>query len=412
MRRAARVLVLVGSLFCGQRTLAAPIRLTIDDAVARATTANLELNAARKDLDVAAANVTRSKAWLPANPFLSAGSQHTSQSGLGPNYILYLSQELEVGGQRQRRIDAATEGTEKAAWDVKSVEATLAANVKVAFIHALIAADRVVLAHQGLDAAVQISSTLAQEDRLADQCRFDFNAAKIQESRARRDLVAAERTRDSALGTLRRLLGLPIDQEIELAGAPQTNATALPPDAELLERALHQRADLLALRQAVRRSEAQLALTRRQAIPNVTLSASYSRFEGETLAGGDIGVPLPIFQRKAGDVQEAIAERERAALQVQNLEHTITQEVIDARRACADAASDMQTFARDTIPKGEENLQIERRLAAKGDAAVADLIGVQIDLLTARGEQLDALQTYNESLIELERVTGGSIESR
>lgn len=412
MRRGAWVLVLVGSVFCGQRTLAAPIRLTIDDAVARATTANLELNAARKDLDVAAASLTRSKAWLPANPFFSAGSQHTSQSGLGPNYILYLSQELEVGGQRTRRIDAATEGTEKAMWDVKMAEGNLAANVKVAFVRALIAADRVVLAHQGLDTAVQVSSTLAQEQRVADQCHFDLNAAKIQESRARRDLGTAERTRDSALGTLRRLLELPIDQEIELAGAPQTSTTALPPDAELLERALHQRADLLALRQAVGRSEAQLALTQRQAIPNVTLSATYSRFEGDTLAGGDIGVSLPIFQRKAGDVQEAIAERERAALEVQNLERAITQQVIDARRACTDAAADMQTFTRDIIPKSEENLQIERRLTAKGDAGVADLIGVQIDLLTARGEHLDALQTYNESLIELERVTGGSIEPR
>jgi outer membrane protein TolC len=128
--------------------------------------------------------------------------------------------------------------------------------------------------------------------------------------------------------------------------------------------------------------------------------------------GGDVGIALPIFHRKVGDVQEVVAERERAALEVQSLERTIAQEVLDARRSCADAAVDLQTFQGDIIPRNQENFEIGRRLTAQGGATVAELIGVQTDLLSAQSDYLDALQTYNESLIELERVIGGSLDAR
>src|SRR5437660_1453236 len=63
-----------------------PLRLTVDDAVARALAANLDLAVSRRDVDIARANLQRSRALMPSNPFLSAGAQKTSQSGVGPNY--------------------------------------------------------------------------------------------------------------------------------------------------------------------------------------------------------------------------------------------------------------------------------------------------------------------------------------
>jgi len=66
-------------------------------------------------------------------------------------------------------------------------------------------------------------------------------------------------------------------------------------------------------------------------------------------------------------------------------------------------------WVRVIVPRIEENLQLEGRVRDRGDATLADLIGVQVDVFTARRERLDAVEAYNTSLIELERIVGGEL---
>src|SRR5262249_17853454 len=134
-----------------------------------------------------------------------------------------------------------------------------------------------------------------------------------------------------------------------------------------------------------------------------------SRFEGDTLAGGDIGVPIPIFHDKAAEVHEATAERGRLGLQVQNQEATIEKEVREALRASTVAAGDLLEQQREIVPKSEENLRIQQRLQERGQISATDVVGAQVDLYTARREYLEAVENYNKSLIELERVVGGNL---
>jgi len=389
---------------------AEPLRLTMEECVSRAVAASLDLSASHKDIDVAQAALERSRAWMPGNPFFSGGAQHSN--AFGPNYVFLLSQEIEIGGQRAKRIAAATEGVEKATWEQKAAEQTLIATVKTAFIQALVSADRVTVAQQGVDTASELANELAQGTHLSEAQRLDLNVARIQESRARRELVIARCGHDAAVTTLRRFLGLPHEQEIHLLGTPRTQVQQLPPSPQLIDQALRQRPDLAAMHHDLQRADLQLGVTKREAIPNLTLSGTVSRFEGETLAGGDVGLPIPVFQRKAGDIQEAAAERSRTRLQTERLEQTIAQEVADARRACVDAGEDLQTQQGDIVPKSEENVQLERRQYERGAVTSSDLIGLQIDLLTARRDYLDAVETYNASLIDLERLIGGTIETQ
>ena len=386
---------------------AAPLQLSIEEAVARARTASVDLNSTRKDLDVATTNLERSHAWLPSNPYFSSGAQSTTQSGVGPNYFFLLSQQFEVAGQRGVRMAAAQAGVEKAAAETQNADLVLMATVKTTFIQAQVNAQRVDLARQGLEAAHRLSSELSERRVTTEMQRLDLNVALIQESRARRDLSSAERARETSFNSLRRLVGVAPDQELSLSGAPQSSVRPAPPLAELLDRALRQRPDLVALQHAVKNAELQLDLTKREGIPNVTVSGTVSRFEGDTLAGGDVSVPVPIFQSNAPNVHDALAERQHAGFEAQQLESTIQEEVRDARAAFVDAGTDLETLQRDILPKSEENFEIEQRQFERGTIGVSDLVGIQIDLITARRDYLDAIEGYNEALITLERVVGG-----
>jgi outer membrane protein, heavy metal efflux system len=400
-------ILLLATQVSAQDAKPAPLRLTIDDAVARALAGSWELHANRRDVDVAQANLERSRALMPSNPFVSGGGQHTSHSG--SNYVFLLSQEIEVGGQRRQRMTAAAEGVEKANWELKGAERTVAATVKTAFVQALIDRERVAVSRQGVVLAAQLASEIDQRAHTSDAQRIELNVAQIEEIRTRRDLVVAERARDASLDHLRRMVGLGSEQEVELAGAPESHVRDLPPVPDLVAKALRQRPDLTALQHDIQRTDAQLALSKREGIPNITVSSIVQRFEGDTLIGGDVGVPIPLFQTKAADVHEAVAERTRAGFQAQRLEQTIAEEVADARRACVDAGEDLRSHQQDIIPKSEENAELERALYERGAVGVAELVGIEIDLLTARRDSLDALQSYNDALIELERAVGGSL---
>ena len=409
-RHVAAPVILCAVLVMGASAVAGQVRLTMDEAVARAAQTHPDVAAARLAVNIAEAGLQRGKAWLPANPYLSGGAGTTTQHGVGNNYGFYISQELEIAGQRTKRIGVAAQDIAKAAAELTGAQQTLAAAVKTAFVQGLVATDRVPLARQGLDVTTELSTQLSRIKNPSDAQRIDRNNAQIQDSRARRDIAAMQQERDNALTTVRRLVGLPIDQNISLVGTPILQVRTLPGEADLVARALRQRPDLIAQQRALDKADAQIALVEREAIPNVTLSGNLSRFEGATLAGGDLGVHLPVFQHKTSELTEAAAERDRERSTMESLKRTIEQEVIEARRSCEVTALDLQQLTDVVVPKNEENLQLERRLHESGDAAYSEVLSAQLELLTARREYLDAVQAYNEALIELERIVGGNLE--
>lgn len=409
LRRRVFAPILIGLLCVSAPSRAERMRLTMDEAVSRAAQAHPDVAAARKAVEIAQASLQRSKAWLPANPYLSAGAGTTTQQGVGTNYGMYLSQEIEIAGQRSKRIGIATQDVAKATSEATSAQHVLTAAVKTAFVQALVSADRATLARQGQQSTAELSQQLGRFKNPSDAQRIDRNNALIQESRARRDIATTEQARENALTTLRRLLGVALDQDIELVGTPTIQVRPLPSAHDLIERA-RERPDLAAQRHAADKADAQIGLVQREAIPNLTVSGNVSRFEGATLTGGDIGLHIPVFQRKTADLNEAVAERDRERLTLASLERTVDQEAIEARRSCEVAAVDLQALRDVAIPKNEENVQIERRLFEGGDATYAEVIAAQLELLAARREYLDAVQAYNEALIELERITGGSLD--
>ena len=364
--------------------VAGPLPLTMDETVARAIAASRDLRVSRKQVELAQANLDRSHALLPANPYVSGGAQYdssrqqfTTDSGQtafasnGPNYGFTLSQEFEIAGQRSKRIASAEQGVEKAVWDAKSAELTLVSTVKQTFVRALLGPDRIALARRGLDAAQSLSQSLEKKSVDTTEKQMDLNIAQVQEARAQRDLAQAEQGAEDAKDLLRYYLGLPGSQPIELNGAPITEIEELPPVDELIDRALQQRPDLVALRHSAEHAGLEVELKERARIPNVTISGNVSRFEGDTFAGGDLGMYLPLFQTGGPATREALAERDQARTQIDDLKRTIEWDVRQARRACEAAAVSLRLSKQRIMPKSDENLTLEQRRFRGDEVAVA-----------------------------------------
>lgn len=422
---------LAGGLGCSLLVAAAAageaLRLTMADAVTRAIAASPDLQSDRKSVDVAAAVADRSAAWLPADPYLSLGAQGffdreqtvflgdndepqfaVSETKLRVGYGLSLSQEFEVAGQRGWRLKVAERGLESTRLEARAAELTLVAAVQTVFTRALIHARRVEIARQTLANAVELREDV-ERARASGLARIGVNQARIQESRMRVDLAEAEQAHGDSLAHFRYLLDLPAGQPLDLVGEMSGRPEETPAEPILVARALERRPDLLAARARVQRAEDALELTSRDRLPNVTVSGFVSQFDGDTFAGGDVGISLPLVRRRSADVAEAVAERDQANFQLRDLEHIVEWQVVQGRRAVETARLALGMARDEILPRAEENLEIERRLMHAGDVGVAEFIGMQVDALVAQREYLDALQTYHEARIELERVAGGTL---
>lgn len=390
---------------------ATPLRLTMDEAVARAAAVSTDLTSSRADVKEAEANVGRQEKLLPANPYISVGVQPNIESHFAPSYSFGFSQEFEIGGQRAKRVDVARQSLERMIRQVEHTQQSLVANVKSAFVSALGAEQRVALTQEELEAAQDFAREIEGRSAGGEPGRIDLNAAEVQVSRARRDLAIAQQGAGDAKGLLRYYLALPPEREIELVGTLETDVLPLPLESEVVELALQRRSDLAALRQTATVADHRIDLAERQRIPNFTLSTSVSRFEGDTFAGVDVGLFLPVFDGSAADITDAMAEREKARADVDDTTRIITWEVARAYRACVAAGAGLDIVREEIVPRNRDNLELEKSLFERGEVTTVEVIGIQIDLVSARRELLDALIEYNSSLIDLERVTGGPIEA-
>lgn len=409
-RRACLWLSLLVGASIAHPLAALALPLTLEDAIARALQTNAALLASAKTLDYGRASVERSEAWVPDNPFLSAGLLQQSTTGFGPNYGLAISQEFEVANQRSKRIAVAEANLRSAEWQQKSAERNLRATIQLSFAEALLADDRVTLAERGHDAIAELVRAKRVLSGLsAEGATIDRNYMLIQEVRARRDLRAAQVQRADAYDALRYQIGLPQSEPLELSGDVVRTVRPVPTETDLLDLALRNRADLMALRQEAEGAEEGVPLVRRQGIPNVTLSAEISRFVGDTFAGGSVSLPLPILRSNDPALMEAVADQERLQLEVTALERSIETEVRDARRTCVAAGEDLDLLQKDIAPLVRENLDLQRSRLESGEVGRSELIGTVAESQFAERELIDAVQLYNHTLIELERVVGGEL---
>lgn len=407
-------IVFIGSLLCVSiafvssppRAGAEPLRISLTEAVERALRANLELLASAKDVEVAAAGVKRSSALLPSNPFLSLGASRRAETGGRPNLFAFLSQEFEVAGQRGPRIRAATHNLAQEQANLQQKQVALVAEVKSTFVRALAQRERARLLAEQWQLAQELAKANAPRQATLTE-RIEANNALLQATRYQRELWFAQREGANQLEALRRYLQLDAAQDVELVGELEPTFETVPSLADLVRWALSSRADVQAFQHALAAADAQLEVARRERIPNVTVSGSYSRFESSDFGGADVGVALPLFQTKDADIQEATAQRVRLALQLEDLQRKAEREVREAYRAYETSQREVDLFRTTMLPLAEENVRLQQRLLQRDEASAADLLNQKVELLEIRKDYVETLEGFHVARFDLERAVGG-----
>lgn len=385
--------------------------LTLAEALELARERNPDLLAARREREVAQGRLVKARYPNPFNPEI--GGEVTNRSrgepgevGNTADFAVTLSQELEVAGQRSKRIEEAERNIEKVSQQVRDAERVLTAQVKEVFYQALSRKRRLDLFGQVESLNRRLQEIAAARFQAGEVPKMEVNLAEIRLGQARKGTIVAERDYRNTLRALERLVGLEPKGEVEPVGQltvqPKTFQLA-----DLVRLALEGRPDLRASTEELRRIDAESALTRRLIVPNPTLSFVYREEERrDRIAGAVVSIPLPVFDRKQAELLQLAGRKDQAGYERQSVELRVRQEVGDALRAYDAAKAEVAVFETAVLERATENFQLMETAYREGKIDLLQVIVVQNDLVNAQFSYIDSLENYWQARTALERAIG------
>jgi cobalt-zinc-cadmium efflux system outer membrane protein len=410
MRRTFEILVLLTFIFLRSGEAAAE-SLTLARAVEIAQQNNPDLLAARQEPDIARARLVKAEYPSQFNPELSGegGQRDLGAGGSGTDYGIALSQELEVAGQRGKRIAEARANLAAAEQRVNDRTRIITADVRRTFWSVIARGQRRDL--------LQRVEQLNRRVRDASKARVDAgespimeaNLAEIRFGQSRKNTIVAERDYAAAMLALKRLLNVPperaLDPAGELRGTPAAYVLA-----DLLTRARQSRPDLLAGRRELTRVDAEAALARRLIVPNPTLEAFYreeASAEGtDHIAGGGVRIPLPVFDRRQGELVALAGRHSQAQFEIDATGRAVEQEVAETFQDYEAARREVEIFERDILARADENFRFIETAYRAGKIDFLQFIVVQNDLVSAQLSYVDSLAAFRTAEVNLERAVG------
>lgn len=382
--------------------------LALDRALALALERNPDLAASA--LDRRAADARRTQAALIPNPEIEVESEDIDWDLPGfreTETTVFLGIPVELGGKRRARIDAAESERSIAEWQYASKRLDVLAGTARAFAAVLGAQQALALAEE--------SAGIAREVARAAKGRVDAGAAPpIEEAKARIALATAEidaRKARIALDVARtRLASLWGSAEPRFTEATGDLAADVRlPDLAELQARLDRSPDIERWEAEIVSRRAAVRVARSRAYPDVRVGGGYrwlAERDANTLVLG-VSLPLPLLDRKQGEIAEAEALLDRAHAERRAVRIRAASDLARAHAALR-AAIDEAASLRDVIlPAARQSFDSVAQGYEAGKFGYLELLDAQKTLAEVRERHIEALVAREEARIDLERIAAG-----
>lgn len=381
--------------------------LTLEQVLQAAVDRSPVLRAQRAEVEGARARLATAETF-PFNPEVSAEAANRSVSGdRSTDSGLEVSQELELGGQRRKRVAVATAELAAAEARFRRNERLLAGRVALAFGEAVRA--RELLRIEEADAALARELLSFEERRLeaGKATQIDVNLARAAAGRSVRRVELAKGTYLEGRNLLAEAAALDSNPAPEPLGGLEAGALPPVPLEELLQMALANREDLFAFQKEREAARAEVDLARARTRPNLVARVFRNREGGtDDITGAGVAIAIPIFNRNRGEIAEARATASRVDAEAEAARLTARQEVASAFARYQAGSAAAAGLGQQVLGTLEENLRLLQRSLEEGKINRSELFLFRREFVESQREYLDALAGAWQARIELDLAAG------
>lgn len=381
------------------------VRLSLQEAVARARAVSPAVLAARGS--VAAARGARSEAgWpLPSNPRLAyeAGNSKTPAGGTMYDYQWTLSQSFEVGGQSFLRAAAAGDRVEAAGKRVEDARRIAGLDVAHAYVSAFLAIRTAQVVAAADSMAMRLDTFAARQFGSGEINRLDRNAAILSAVTARTRLERALADRDTALASLAAVLGLPRDSvPWPSALPPLPDVSSLTThDSALVALARLGRPDIGAAELETEAARQDQTLAHRALVPDLNLSGFGGHQQGEAVFGLSVGIGIPLFHRQQAAIGLATQRESEAEAVLMAAERSLRAQVESASSRFDRELRAAREVGQDALRAARENAELSERALEAGELGVPEVVTLRAQALGVQLDHLAALESAYRAWFDL-----------
>jgi len=458
------LIVGLAAILAGESSTAEPETdgvLSLNAALARVLQDNPRLAAFGSD--IRAADARRIQAGLRPNPELaldveelrfgdSPSSTSTNRAGDGSlldrtvtdidnagfggsEFTLGVSQLIELGGKRARRIDLADEHKQVAIWDYEIARAEVTLEARRAYLEILAGQEQVQLRRDLLSLAEAAAAAVNAQIGAGKVTPLLGNRARVEISQARIESASAERALEAARYRLAMLWGAEEPDFVHVGGDLYTRPVL--PELGDLEHRLLKRPDLSRWASEVARREAVVALERTQRVPDLTVSlgwraiglpdgsastfdssGSLSSTSSERFDDGldhsvvlGFSIPLPLFNRNQGNIREAEILVGKAAHERRETFLGISKTLTTLYKTMEALQTEVVELEEEILPTATATFEATQRGFEQGKFPYLDVLDTQRTLFEAKNQYVDALADLHQASAEMERFLGESMST-
>lgn len=395
----------------------------LKDAIKYALANNKNLQADRKQLDIAAGRLKQ--AGLRANPMLeTSGLSGLMDSSMQSGSVM-MTLPLEAGGRRARRIEVAERELQRLRYEVAERERRLTADVRIKYGEAVEAQRNLDLSNRLLELNQNTYRIIQARVTEGASAPLEQNQLQVEVSK----LDAQKQTYIARVAVLREELKALLGTEEDLRWRDEF--VALPValgKEELLQAAFNSRPDLQAARAAEAVAAAMIEQAKTEGKYDLSLFAELGfqrwRFDqfgfahdgaleqvgmrtGMVRAG--VSLTLPLRNKNQGNIEAAVAASEEARLRREFVETMIRREVAAAYVRWEGAARVLKTYDTELLAAAQNNLRVVRSSFDLGYSRITEVLAEQRRLVEVQMSYTAALKEYYVARTELETVTGAEL---
>ena len=383
--------------------------LALPEALARTLLYNPDLQVFGWEVRAREARTLQASLW--PNPEIGADISEfggtNNLTGTGAAEIGFgLSQLLPLGGDVGARRRVAARERDLAGWDYEAVRLDVFTATAQSFAEVLAAQERLLLADNLLALAQRFAQTVADRAEAgkvspleATRAGVVRSNAQIARGQAAHDLTAARKRLSSLWGDPEPDFERALGDFGEIRPVP-----ALQVVADLVER----NPDVARLASEMALRQADLGLAKAERIPDPILSAGPSRFNelGETAFRAGISIPLPLFNRNQGAIQEAHYRIRQVEASSRAARVEVQRQLASAYETLAAAYEAATTLEAEVLPAATETFEATEEGYREGKFDLLTVLDAQRTLFEATNQYVDAAQTYHQARAEVERLIG------
>ncbi|MEO7598144.1 MAG: TolC family protein [Opitutus sp.] len=333
---------------------------------------------------------------------------------------LTASQAIYAGGGIRSAIKSTQLVREAALLDLKGVINQALLQVRTAYFDVLLARDRITVQEENLRLLEQQLKTTTDRFEAGTVSGFERLRGEVAVANARTPLISARNTYRLAIEGLRQAMGLTTRRTDSLESGPEVvgNLEYTPVSFELASATSAARSNRPELQRLVKLSEASeqsVTTARSGRYPNVSVVGGWDLRKGSTnsFGGSREGLFVGLQSRwaifdgraTAGRVAQARSIVEQTKLTLVEFELATD---VQVRRAFSSwqEATELVEASKRVVEQAEEAVRLANARYSAGTGTQLDVLQAQVELTTARSNQVQAYYNYNVAIATVRQAMG------